>query len=352
MYLLGKDEMLMESLIRFENTGITFDTKAGMFSNNRKVIAVSGVNLNINSGEIIAIVGESGCGKTTLGKMVAGMYKPTEGVIKFKDQDIWNLNKSQALEYRRGVQMVHQDSYAALNPARTIFQSLCPPIVQHKMAKNKAVAKLKLIELFTMVGLTPPEQFLDKYPHQLSGGQRQRILLARALSVQPKIIVADEPVSMVDVSIRISLLDLMSEMNRKFNISFIYITHDLATARYIATKGRIAVMYLGKIVETGNLNQILDNPRHPYLQALLSAVPIPDPRISRAMKPIQLKSLELPDPSNPPKGCGFNPRCPYAEKICETTEPELVDNNGELVSCHLIEKIPKWKRVGQSDISK
>lgn len=333
----------MDKLLELKKVGIEFENNRGLFSKARKVGAVVDVDLTVKMGEILAIVGESGCGKTTIGKLVTGLHKPTSGQVEYMDRDIWTLGKKDYEGYRKSVQMVHQDSYAALNPARTIFQSLYAPLAHHKLAVGKKDARARLEELFTMVGLTPPEQFLDKYPHQLSGGQRQRILLARALSMQPKLIVADEPVSMVDVSLRISLLDLMSEMNKKFNIAFIYITHDLATARYIASYGRIAVMYLGKVVEIGKLEQVLSKPRHPYLQALLSAVPIPDPRVARNMKPLPLKSPDMPDPSNPPLGCRFHPRCPYADELCERKEPLLNSLNGEMVACHNVERMPDWK---------
>lgn len=328
--------------MQLENVSMVFENRASLFAPIRRVGALVGVDVELSSGEILAVVGESGCGKTTLGKIVAGLFRPTSGSIRFMGKDVWSLTGKDFFEYRRSAQMIHQDSYAALNPARTIYQSLSAPLFRHKLAKDNNEAREQLEERFVMVGLTPPDQFLDKYPHQLSGGQRQRILLARALSVKPKLIVADEPVSMVDVSLRISLLDLMAKMNDELGIAFIYITHDLGTARYIARHGRIAIMYLGKVVETGNLNKILAEPRHPYLQALLSAVPIPDPKIARAMKPLPLRSLDMPDPANPPDGCRFHPRCPFAEATCEQEEPSLVPLNGELVACHLVERIPKW----------
>ncbi len=342
----------MESLLELKDVSMTFENSGGLFKKKRRVGAVAGIDLKVAPGEIIAVVGESGCGKTTVGKMVTGLFKPTSGEIHYNERNIWKLDKREFEQYRRGVQMVHQDSYAALNPARTIFQSLSAPMYRHRKAKTKEEVRERLGDLLNLVGLTPPEQFLDKYPHQLSGGQRQRILLARALSVQPQLIVADEPVSMVDVSLRISLLDLMAEMNKEFNIAFIYITHDLATARYIASHGRIAVMYLGRIVETGNLNTVLERPKHPYLQALLSAVPIPDPRIARRTRPLPLRSLDMPDPSNPPTGCRFHPRCPYCEEICIKQQPELMEYEGEMVACHLVEKIPTWQLDQQSASSR
>ncbi|MEG1148951.1 MAG: dipeptide/oligopeptide/nickel ABC transporter ATP-binding protein, partial [Niameybacter sp.] len=258
----------MEPLLRLKNLDMYFKSNDGLFAKKaNRVGAVVDVSFELGAGQIMALVGESGCGKTTIGKIIAGLWKPTGGTIEYNGKDINKMSRKELEVFRREVQMVHQDSYAALNPARTIFNSLKDPMIKHGMAKNKEEAYEKLTELFVLVGLTPAEQFMEKYPHQLSGGQRQRVLLARALSVKPKLIVADEPVSMVDVSLRISLLDLMSKMNKEFGISFIYITHDLATARYIVNNGKIGVMYLGKLVETGALKTVLDNPRHPYLQA-------------------------------------------------------------------------------------
>ena len=325
------------SLIKLENVSVYFQSEKNP---RERVGALVGMNLEIAPGEIIAVVGESGCGKTTLGKVITDIYQPTEGRLLFKGKDVRSLDKREYREYRLAVQMIHQDSYAALNPNRTIFQSLSLPLLQHRLVKNRQEAWDQLVELFTEIGLTPPEQFLEKYPHQLSGGQRQRILLARALSVRPSLIVADEPVSMVDVSLRISLLDLMARANKKYGISFVYITHDLGAARYIAHHGRIAVMYLGRMVEQNQIQAALDRPAHPYFHALISAVPVPDPTLRDGrMERLPLKSFDMPSVTNAPSGCKFHPRCPYAEAVCEREEPGLREFRGGLVACHLVEKI-------------
>lgn len=333
----------MSELLKIKNLDMYFNSNSGLFKKKaKKVGAVVDVSFEIEEGQIMALVGESGCGKTTIGKIIVGLFKPTGGQVIYKGKDVKAMNKAEQDDFRREVQMVHQDSYAALNPARTIFNSLKDPMIKHGIVKTKEEANEKLLELFQLVGLTPAEQFIEKYPHQLSGGQRQRVLLARALSVKPKLIVADEPVSMVDVSLRISLLDLMAKMNREMGISFIYITHDLATARYIGQNGKIGVMYLGKLVETGPLQTVLDNPRHPYLQALISAIPIPDLSISRKPRKLPLKSLEMPNPANPPTGCRFNPRCIYSTEICERECPELKAVGEDMVACYEEKNVPKW----------
>lgn len=338
-----------EPLIELRDVSVTFRRQA--FLRRRPgVQAVVHAFLTLEEGDLVALVGESGCGKTTLGRVIAGLIRPTSGQILYRGQDIWHLDPDQFRDYRRSVQLVHQDSFAALNPVRTIFQSLSAPLHQYGQARGWREARSQVAELLERVGLTPPDQFLDKYPHQLSGGQRQRVVLARAMTVRPALIVADEPVSMVDVSLRLSLLDLMAQLNREMGIAFLYITHDLATARYLARAGTLAVMYLGKLVETGPLGDVLAAPRHPYLQVLLSAVPVPDPRLARARRQLPLRSLEMPDATQPPPGCRFHPRCPYAETICEQEIPllrELTDSH--LVACHFAEEIPVWDPF--SDVS-
>ncbi|MFD1677208.1 oligopeptide/dipeptide ABC transporter ATP-binding protein [Alicyclobacillus fodiniaquatilis] len=339
-----QDMRKVKPLLELEDVSVIFERRQGLFSEPTKIGAVVDVNFGIYPGEVVALVGESGCGKTTLGNVVTGLQKPTHGKLSYNGVDLAKMNKQQLQEFRRGVQMVQQDSYAALNPMRTIYQSLSAPILQKKIVKKKDVFQ-RVCELLSTVELNPPEQFLYKYPHQLSGGQRQRVLMARAISLNPKIIVADEPVSMIDVSLRISILNLMASLNKKMDIAFIYITHDLSTAKYIAQNGRIAVMYLGKLAEIGNVRQVLANPKHPYLQALLSAVPVPDPKVAKGNRSIPLKNFDMPSPANPPKGCRLHPRCPYAEARCETVEPQLTRVDASEVACHRASEIPAWNLV-------
>lgn len=323
----------MSSLIKIEGLSKSFG------EGNEKVRVLKDINLEIGDGEILAVVGESGCGKTTLGKLIADVHKPTEGRILYKGVDINSLKRGDYKDFRMDVQMVHQDSFAALNPNKTIFQSLSAPILKHKIVKTNEEALDLCTEYLEEVGLMPVDQFLYKFPHQLSGGQRQRILLARALLVKPKLIVADEPVSMVDVSLRISLLDLMARMNKKYGISFVYITHDLATARYIANNGRVMVMYLGSIVELNSINDAITNPRHPYFKALLKAVPVANPRNKNMISNLPLKSMDIPSLKDLPSGCKFNPRCIYANELCEKEEPTLRKIGEGFVSCHHAETI-------------
>lgn len=324
------------ALLSVKKLGMKFDNR---INKKEKVTVLSDINLDVEEGEVVVVVGESGCGKTTLGKLMVGIHVPTEGEITFNGKNISKLRGRDYKDYRLGVQMVHQDSFAALNPNRTIFQSLSLPLIQHKIVKNKYEAEVLLREYFQEVGLVPQEQFLYKYPHQLSGGQRQRVLLARALSVKPKLIVADEPVSMVDVSLRISLIDLMTRMNKKYGISFVYITHDLATAKYVAKDGRLVVMYLGRMVEQNNIHKAVEEPKHPYFHALLEAIPDADIDNDTDVEKLSLRSLDMPSIVNPPSGCKFHTRCPHYTERCEMEEPKLVQFRGGKVACHYSEEI-------------
>jgi oligopeptide/dipeptide ABC transporter ATP-binding protein len=318
------------ALIELDGVSRTYATPAG------PIKAVDDVSLALAESETICIVGESGCGKTTTGRMIAGLLRPTSGRLLFEGADVWDKKGKDLALFRRAVQLVHQDPYASLNPTRTVAQMLSAPLAKHKKAHGRA-ARAAMISLLQRVGLTPPEDFLVKYPHQLSGGQRQRVSIARALTVDPRVIVADEAVSMVDVSIRISLLDLLHNLATEFHVATILITHDLAVARYFGRRGRIAVMYLGKVVELANTEALVGDPAHPYSTALIAAIPEADPTITRTKERVPLRSAEVPSLHNLPPGCVFHPRCPLSEAgLCDVAVPSLEElPGGRSVSCHV-----------------
>lgn len=325
-------------IIDVKDLKVYFSIRKGIFGKTLYVKAVDGVDLSISEKEIITVVGESGCGKTTLGKTIAGLIKPTGGKILYKGKDLRKLSRMEYKEYRRSVQMIHQDPFSALNPTKTVYQILSSPLKRWGFARSRAELIKKVSELLEVVGLTPPSDFLFKYPHQLSGGQRQRVVVARAISVNPKVVVADEPITMIDVSLRIGLLDLLLDLRERLGTAYLFITHDFGAARYFAAKGggSIAVMYLGKIVEQGPAEDVIHDPLHPYTKVLLSAVPVPDPELTRKKKTIKLKSLDIPSPINPPPGCKFHTRCPESMNICSKKEPKLVEvKPNHYVACWL-----------------
>lgn len=328
-------------IVSLRHISMDFYRKVGLREQQRLQV-LNDVSFDIQRGEVLALVGESGGGKTTIGNIIAGLLQPTGGNLLFDGLDISQMSKSQWKAYRQGVQIVQQDSYAALNPARTIFQSLAPPILRKKIVRNKRQAFEHIRELLELVELKPFDQIIDKYPHQLSGGQRQRVLLARAISLSPQLIFADEPVSMIDVSLRISVLNLMSKLNRENGIAFLYVTHDLATARYIGREGTIGVLYLGELVTFGPVRDVIDRPLHPYLQALLAAVPVPDPHIAKAKRKVLIKDVEIPDIRSLPSGCRFHPRCIYADDRCKAEKPELRRIGAIRVACHYAETLPPF----------
>lgn len=323
----------MTPLIELKNVTRTFGR------GDEQITAVDTFSLAVEPGEIVCLVGESGCGKSTTGSMVAGLLAPSSGQVFFNNQDIAKMGKGEYRGYRHGVQIVHQDPYASLNPTQPIERMLITPLMRHKKVKNRAEAHKKAIELLEIVDLTPPDEVMKKYPHQLSGGQRQRVSVARSLTLNPSFIVADEAVSMVDVSLRVSILTMLSRLRNEFDVTFLFITHDLALAKYFSWHGgRIIVMYLGRIVEEGPTQRVIKNPRHPYTQALLSAVPEADPNIARHKKPLELRGTDIPSLLDLPTGCTFHPRCPFfVPDVCNTAVPVLLPvPGGGAAACPII----------------
>ena len=321
----------MSALIELDHVSRTFATPAGA------ITAVDQVSLALGQGEAMCLVGESGCGKTTTGRLLTGLLRPSGGRLLYEGKDVWLTKGADLARFRRAVQLVHQDPYASLNPTRTVFQTLSAPLFRHKKASSQRQALSAVTELLQRVDLSPPDNFIAKYPHQLSGGQRQRVAIARALTVDPKVIVADEAVSMVDVSIRISLLNLLLALAKEFGVTIVLITHDLAVARYFAARGRIGVMYLGRVVELADTEALVTDPAHPYSAALIAAIPEADPDITRTKTRVELRSAEIPSLLSLPPGCTFHPRCPLAEAgLCDVLVPELLPIPGSReVACHV-----------------
>ncbi|MGV3523228.1 MAG: ABC transporter ATP-binding protein [Candidatus Sericytochromatia bacterium] len=322
------------AVVELNDVEMIFNVPGGQLQAGRQL------NLRLDPGDMVAVIGESGCGKSTLGKLVLGVQGPSGGTVRFSGQNIWEQGFRWTPELRLGVQVIHQDPFASLNPVRTVFQTLAPVLRHHRLARNRKEAREQVNAVLQKVGLTPTEYFIDKYPFQLSGGQKQRVSIARATLLTPKLIVADEPVSAVDSSLRLVILDLMKTFNREQGTAFLYITHDLATARYFAPDGRLIVMYLGRMVETGRIGACIAEPAHPYLQALLAA--IPGSATHQPGGELPLRSLDMPSPLNPPSGCVFHPRCPHADSRCEREVPELrplAHSPEHAVACHYGERL-------------
>ena len=327
------------AIIKVENLQKQFPVSAGMFRKPTNFVhAVDGLTFEIPEGGSLGLVGESGCGKTTTGKLIVKLYEPTRGHIYLRDPgngsftDVAVLRGRELKVFRRRVQMIFQDPYESLNPRRTIFDTIAEPL-QVQGIGSIAEREAKVTEMLSVVGLVPPPTFMFRFPHELSGGQRQRVAIARALVVEPQFVVADEPTSMLDVSIRIGVMELMADLAERMGVSYLYITHDLAVARYMCQ--RIAVMYTGKIVELADSEELLANPLHPYSQALISAVPVPDPRLGRDV--IEIKG-GIAKPIDPPPRCRFFPRCPLADKECEENDhPPLEDKGSDhFVACYKV----------------
>ncbi len=328
-------------LLRVEDLKVYFPIKSGLVIDRHvgDVKAVDGVTFDITRGETLGLVGESGCGKTTVGRTILRLYDPTEGRIIFEGNDIARLAQREMRKLRGRMQMVFQDPYSSLNPRQNVGNLIAEPLKIHGIASGDD-ARRRAEELLDIVGL--PKASTARYPHEFSGGQRQRIGLARALALNPDLIVADEPVSALDVSIQAQMVNLLEELQEEFDLTYLFIAHDLAVVRHISD--RIAVMYLGRIVEVASADELYASPRHPYTIALLSAVPIPDPEIESSRERILLKG-DLPSPANPPPGCRFHTRCPFRQpERCDSEVPELrLLSDGHLAACHYAEEIKAGK---------
>jgi oligopeptide/dipeptide ABC transporter ATP-binding protein len=299
------------------------------------VRAVDGISFSIERGKTLGLVGESGSGKTTIGRTIVRLYKPTTGQILFENRDLAQLSGESLREIRKDIQMVFQDPFASLNPRYTIGSLIAEPMSIYKVGSPKMIRE-RTEELLNVVGLRP--EYIDRYPHEFSGGQRQRIVVARAISINPQFIIADEPVSALDVSVRAQVLNLMQRLQRQLNLTYLFVSHDLSVIRHVAD--RIAVMYLGKIVELADRDELYVAPKHPYTKALLSAVPIPDPKVEKKRQRIIL-SGDLPSPINIPSGCRFHTRCPMAQTICREEEPAFEAKTGHdhFAACHFSEQV-------------
>jgi len=325
---------LMESILEVRDLKKHFPIKAGLLSKQVAAVkATDGVSFTIKTGETLGLVGESGCGKTTTSLTLLNLLDPTSGEVYFGGRNIFKMSRKERQKLRREMQIVFQDPFSSLNPRMTCYELIEEPLViNHHLKKSQR--KERVLQTMKKVGLLPEDIY--KYPHEFSGGQRQRLGIARALIVEPKFLVADEPVSSIDVSVRAQILNLIKDLRKEFNLTILLVSHDLCVVRYICD--RVAVMYLGKLVELATTEELFNNPRHPYTNALLSAVPIPDPEARH--KRIIL-SGEPPTPINPPPGCRFHPRCEYAKPICAEVEPTLTNIgtvNEHYVACHLERK--------------
>jgi peptide/nickel transport system ATP-binding protein len=331
-----------EPLITVKNMRKWFPVNTGFLSSmlykqELFVKAVDGVTFDIIKGEVLVLAGESGCGKTTTGRCVLHLEIPTDGDVVYAGSNLSTLDRNEIKELRKRMQITFQDPYESLNPKQSIFSIVEEPLLVHKIKLTPSQRRQRVLESLESVAMTPAGDYIDRYPHELSGGQRQRISVARALILHPEFMVADEPVSMLDVSIRAEILNLLLTLREELGLTYLFITHDLAVATYIAD--RIAIMYLGKVMEIGPSHEVAFNPLHPYTRALISAVPSGDPTVKRRVE--SLKG-EPPSPINVPSGCRFHPRCPYAQEICVRELPEDRDmGEGHFVACHFAGELPE-----------
>ena len=315
---------MVEALISARNIKKHFNVGEGILK------AVDGISFDIYPGETFGLVGESGCGKSTAGRTIIRLYDPTEGELFFNGRDIYNLSRREMQEVRRNFQMIFQDPYASLNPRMTVEEIVAEPLDIHGAYKNKDERRSRVVELLELVGLN--EEHAMRFPHEFSGGQRQRIGIARALALNPKFIVCDEPISALDVSIQAQVVNLLKDLQEKLGLTYLFIAHDLSMVRYISD--RVAVMYLGHLMELAPSEELYEDPMHPYTRALLSAIPIPDPDIQRERNRIMLEG-DVPSPIDPPEGCRFVDRCKYATDICRQVTPKFEElKPGHFVACH------------------
>lgn len=325
-------------LIQVQDLKKHFAIRRGMLRRQVGAIqAVDGVSFDIMQGETLGLVGESGCGKSTVGRSILHLLRPTSGRIVFDNRDLTKMSQGNLRKARRDMQIIFQDPYASLNPRMTVGEIIEEPLIVHNVTKKGSERKERVNELLQLVGLNP--YFANRYPHEFSGGQRQRIGIARALATNPSFIVADEPISALDVSIQAQVVNLLDDLKQELGLTYLFIAHDLAMVRYISD--RVAVMYLGRIVELSNRDSVYDQPLHPYTQALLSAIPLPDPDKENRRHQIVLEG-EVPSPSNPPSGCRFHPRCAYATEVCQEVDPEFRNlgrvGQAHWVACHHAEQ--------------
>lgn len=331
-----------EPVVSLENTEVTFEkgTGFGLFSKPETVSAVDGVDLDIYENDVVALVGESGCGKTTLGKTAIGLQRPTSGAVRYRGQNIWDAKDKRGdveipyKKIRRSLQIIHQDPSSSLNPNRKVKAILAAPLKKWQPGMDQDDRLNRILRLLERVGMSPPRDYADRYPHQLSGGEQQRVALGRALLMNPDIILADEAVSALDVSLRVEMMDLMLELQDLFDTSYLFVSHNLSNARYLAQKsgGRIGVMYLGHLVEIGPAEEIITNPKHPYTKVLKWATPDLEAKPGETSDP-PVRDIDIPDPVNPPSGCRFHTRCPEAREACKRTQPELKAAGEQRAAC-------------------